>query len=192
MASYKILLTKKYTVEWLLILVLLFALFVTALYAFSKKSETMLIAIDQNGTRVVTEQDDPIYKAEVINFIRTFVSLSYNWDQETFAENAAKYSELMSLDLWNQKKSEILRMADDLKKEPMQASTIITRIAKDKTKDGTDVYKVYANQTVSRRARTATLKYLFSIQVARTPKRTKENAYGYEITSVEESKVMDE
>lgn len=192
MSSYKILLVRKYTIEWLLIAALAFCLAITAIYAFSKKSETLIIAIDQNGTRIVTEKDDPIYKVEVMNFIRTFVSLSYNWDQETFTENAGKYSELMSLDLWNQKKSEILRVADELKKEPMQASTMITKITKDKNKDGDDIYKVYTTQTVSRRARTATLKYLFTIQVAKTAKRTKENAYGYEVTSIEETKELGE
>ena len=91
MSTYKIYLAKKHVKEWLLVAVLLFALFVTSVYAFSKKSETLIIGIDQNGTRVVTEQEDPIFKTEAINFIRTFVSLSYNFDQETFAQNTLIY-----------------------------------------------------------------------------------------------------
>ena len=188
MSTYKIYLAKKHVKEWLLVAVLLFALFVTSVYAFSKKSETLIIGIDQNGTRVVTEQEDPIFKTEAINFIRTFVSLSYNFDQETFAANAAKYSDLLSLKLWTEKKSDILRAAEEIKKEPLQFSTIITKIAKDKDKEGNELYKVYTDQTITRRAKVDKLKYIVTLQIAKIQKRTKDNPYGYEVTFLDEKR----
>lgn len=189
MSSYKVYLTKSHLKEWILITVLIFSLILTAIYAFSKKSEILIIGIDQNGTRVVTEQEDPIFKTEAINFIRTFVSLSYNFDQETFAANAAKYSDLLSLKLWNEKKSDILRAAEEIKKEPLQFSTIITKIAKDKDKDGLDIYKVYTEQTITRRAKVDKLKYLVNLQIAKVDKRTKDNPYGFEVTFLEEKRL---
>lgn len=189
MSTYKIYLAKKHIKEWILVGVLIFALIVTAIYAFSKKSETLIIGIDQNGTRIVTEQEDPIFKTEAINFIRTFVSLSYNFDQETFADNAAKYSDLLSLKLWNEKKSDILRAAEEIKKEPLQFSTIITKIAKDKDKDSNEYYKVYTEQTITRRAKVDKLKYLVTLQIEKVEKRTKDNPYGFEVTFLEEKRL---
>lgn len=189
MSTYKIHLTQSKAKEWILISVLIFSLIVTAIYAFSKKSEMLLIGIDQNGTRVITQEEDPIFKTEIINFIRTFVSLSYNFDQDTFTENAGKYSELLSLDLWNQKKSDVLNAAEQIKKEPMQLSTFITKVAKDKDKDGNDIYNVYTSQTLTRRAKTEKLKYILKMQVAKVSKRTKDNPYGFEVTALEEQRL---
>lgn len=189
MSTYKIHLAQRHVKEWILISVLIFSLIITAIYAFSKKSETLIIGIDQNGTRIVTEQEDPIFKTEVINFIRSFVSLSYNFDQETFTENAGKYSELLSLDLWNGKKNDILKAAEEIKKEPIQLSTIITKIGKDKDKDGVEFYKVYTSQTITKRASTQSLKYLISMRVAKVEKRTKNNPFGYEVTFLEEKRI---
>lgn len=189
MSTYKIYLAQKHIKEWLLIITLLFALVITSIYAFSKKSEMLLIGIDQNGTRVITQEEDPIFKTEIINFIRTFVSLSYNFDQDTFTENAGKYSELLSLDLWNQKKSDVLNAAEQIKKEPMQLSTFITKVGKDKDKEGNDIYNVYTSQTLTRRAKTEKLKYILKMQVAKVSKRTKDNPYGFEVTKLEEQRI---
>lgn len=189
MSSYKIYLTQSKVKEWILISVLIFSLVITFIYALSKKSETTLIAIDQNGTRVITTEDDPIFKTEIINFLRTFVSLSYNFDQDTFAENAGKYSDLLSLELWNQKKNDVVRAAENIKKEPMQLSTIIKKISKEKNKDNEDIYNVYTEQTITRRARTDKVNYIVSLQVQKIDKRTKENPYGFEITSLEEKRI---
>lgn len=192
MSTYKIHLAQSKAKEWIMIIVLLFALVITGLYALSKKSETILIGIDDNGTRVITTEEDPVFKTEVVNFIRTFVALSYNFDQDTFTDNAAKYSDLLSLDLWNQKKTDVVRAAEEIKKEPMQLSTIITKLTKDKDKDGHEIYKVYTSQTLTRRARSDKYKYLLEMQISKVAKRTKENPYGYEVTRIEEKRLNDE
>lgn len=189
MSTYKIQLAQSKMKEWILISVLIFSLIITTIYAFSKKSEMLIIGIDQNGTRIVTHEDDPIFKTEVVNFIRAFVSLSYNFDQETFTENAGKYSELLSLELWNQKKSDVIRAAEEIKKEPVQLSTIITKVAKDKDKEGRDLYKVYTEQTLTRRAKSEKIKYLLTVQITKVSKRTKDNPYGYEVTQLEEKRL---
>ena len=70
----------------------------------------------------------------------------------------------------------------------MQFSTIITKIAKDKDKEGNELYKVYTDQTITRRAKVDKLKYIVTLQIAKIQKRTKDNPYGYEVTFLDEKR----
>lgn len=54
------------------------------LRVLSKSSRPMIIGIDGNGTRIVTDQADPIYKTEAVTFIQKFLFNVYNFDSENF------------------------------------------------------------------------------------------------------------
>lgn len=101
MTHFKILLSNVIVKAALTASIFLWALTAT-LYAASKNSTTVLIGIDENGTRVIDGAEDPLLKTEVVSFIRHFCLLLYNFDQRSFVENVGSASELMSADLWTQ------------------------------------------------------------------------------------------
>ncbi len=189
MSTYKIHLIKKFSLEWILIIVLGIGFSLAVFHAFTSRPQTVLIGVDQNGTRIITDQEDPVLRTEVINFLRAFVGVMYNFDQTTFVDNAAKASDLLSLDLWNEKKNDVMTMIETMKKEPMQVSTQITKIGKEKNEKNEEQYSVYTNQIVNRRARTDNIKMNYIFTVQKLPKRTKENPYSIEITSIKENRV---
>jgi hypothetical protein len=42
------------------------------IYAISKEEKTVLIGIDENGTRIIENTDDPLLKTEIVAFLRHF------------------------------------------------------------------------------------------------------------------------
>jgi hypothetical protein len=42
--------------------------FTATIYAISKEEKTVLIGIDENGTRIIENTDDPLLKTEIVPF----------------------------------------------------------------------------------------------------------------------------
>ncbi len=176
---------KKHLAMGLLVASLLvWALFSTFI-ALTNESETVLIGIDANGTRVISQTEDPLFKTEVVNFVRRFVSLAYNFDEVSFMDNVGSASELMTLELWNKKKHEINGLFELVKKEKISHSAVLQKIA---LKDGTYQVLIETNQMM----RMANKKKLVLVQLQINKKeRTPTNPWGMEIASLDEKAVKE-
>ena len=103
--------------------------------ALSHEDKTYLIAISGEETRAITEGEVDKVSVEVVNFIRRFVALIYNYDDRTFEENIKLAGDLMSLDLWNEQARKVERVKLKLRNKNFSHSGVIlgvNRISQDR------------------------------------------------------------
>ena len=105
-------LLKPYFLKTLLVLSLLAWAVLATYIAFTKEEKVTLIAIDQNGARIVTTNEDPIYKTETVEFFKFFIGNLYTFDSVSFFRRAGKASEYFSDQFWEKEKSKLNRIID--------------------------------------------------------------------------------
>jgi hypothetical protein len=173
---------KRHLAMGLLIFALLSWALVASFHALTTKSETILIGIDQNGTRIISKADDPLFKTEVVNFLRRFVALQYNFDESTFEDNVGSASELMTIQLWEREKAKIIELGKVVKKEKIAYTANLQKIT---TKDGKFQMLLETNQMMRMKNAKSLIKV--DVEIVQT-KRTAQNPWGMEIASLTESK----
>jgi hypothetical protein len=165
-----------------------FAFFVWGLsstvYALKQKSEMVLIGLDSNGTRIISSQEDPLFKTEVVNFVRRFFSVLYNFDAESFDENVGAATDLMSQDLWQAEKDKITRLREYVKSESVSYSGAIQTITK--TKDSK--FQILLRTSELHRLKSKNEEIVITISL-KPSVRTKSNPWGMEVVSLEEGKL---
>jgi hypothetical protein len=90
----------------------------------------VLIGIDENGSRVITSNEDPLFKTEVVAFLRHFSMLLYNFDPATYLENVGSASELMSANLWEDLETLLRKKQDIVKSNQISHSGIVESIVR--------------------------------------------------------------
>jgi hypothetical protein len=155
--------------------------FTATIYAISKEEKTVLIGIDENGTRIIENTDDPLLKTEIVAFLRHFTLLMYNFDQQTYLENVGSASELMSENLWGELK-EALRSKQSIVKEHNVSHTgIVEKIIKVDSSQFEVVVRGFEQRKIKRVER------LFKIQVSlRAQDRNQINPWGVEVDGLKE------
>ena len=97
---------------------LIFVLFVYATVitglCLKLKPETVIIAVEDSGTRVVTNENDAALKKERENFLKKFVSLIYMYDATTFRPRISQAGDLMEKKLWQKHEDEFLKLSERL------------------------------------------------------------------------------
>lgn len=147
----------------------------------SKNHMPVLIAIDQNGTRIVKEVDDPIFTTEAMSFIQRFVGSIYNFDSISFMKKVGVATSLMSEKLWKEKRSSILDLKTRVEKDEISVSGRITKI----TKDGNTYYLLIDATEKSRmNVQERLIKVAINLQAVQ---RNAENPWGMEVDSYEET-----
>jgi hypothetical protein len=96
-----------------------------------KAKRPVLIAIDQNGTRIVTEEKDPIFKTEAVAFIQRFLRSVYNFKSDSFVRNIGYATNVMSEDLWEAKKNEIIDLKNRVDRDQVSVNGIIQKLSLD-------------------------------------------------------------
>ena len=171
-------------VQILLLVVSIFissaALFL-AFKAHKSSKIPFLIGIDQNGTRVIHNHDDPLFKSELVNFIRVYIQKLYNFKPESFDANVGFATGYMSEELWNLKKDQILSLKSKVLANQIQVETKLSKISKEN--DGS--YKIDLKSTKLSRASRSTRNFQLKLSLAKTD-RTQKNPYGIEVTNYEE------
>ncbi len=152
--------------------------------AIKKDEKTILIGIDSNGTRVIGSSDDPLFKTEVVNFLRRFFGLLYNFDGETFESNVGSASDLMSLELWNREKEKILKLGTHVKTEKISHTGVVKSISR--LPDGS--YRVVLQTSEMHRLKN-TDRNLIILLSLKPIERTTHNPWGMEVSSLEETKL---
>lgn len=157
-----------------------------SLRAMSKTSKPIIIGIDSNGTRIVTEKVDPIFKTEAVAFIHRFFFNAYNFDSRNFFKRLGLATTMMSEDLWKRKENEILDLRSKVERDSIELSGQVIKITQDET--GTFYALVDLKEKNRLNQQEHRLKVALKLkQVARTP----ENPFGLEVDSYEESILRD-
>ncbi|GIL17048.1 MAG: hypothetical protein BroJett040_07990 [Oligoflexia bacterium] len=152
----------------------------------SKANHPLIIGIDQNGTRIVTEANDPIYKTEASAYIQKFLFHIYNFDSENFMKRMGLITTMMSDELWKKKRSEILELKNRVEKNEIKISGQILKI----TLDENGIY--HASVLVSEKNRLNMQTHnVAAIIKLKQINRTQENPSGLEVDSYEESITRD-
>lgn len=154
------------------------------LRALSKTSRPMIIGIDANGTRIVTDQADPIYKTEAVTFIQKFLFNVYNFDPENFMKRIGLTTTMMSEGLWKTKRSEILDLKNKVERDSIRISGQIQKM----TLDDSGIY--HGLVLVKELSRMNEQVHLIGVSIKlKTVSRTQDNPYGLEVDSYEEAPI---
>lgn len=104
---------------------------VTSYLAFQNKSQVVLIGkTDESYQLIKDEKETPI---ETGNFIRHFLALSLNFNDESYKRHISLAGDLMTEDLWRKKKPEFIQMTSFIKKNKVTQSVEILKIQKAKS-----------------------------------------------------------
>ena len=104
---------------------------VTSILAFQNKGQVILIGKIGNTYQLITDEEkDPI---ETGNFIRHFLALTLNFDEQSYQRHISLSGDLMTENLWDKKKPEFKEMAGFIKKYKVIQSSEILSIKKIKT-----------------------------------------------------------
>jgi hypothetical protein len=151
------------------------------IYAVSKDQKTVLIGIDENGTRVINTQEDPLLKTEIVAFLRHFALLMYNFDQQTYLENVGSASELMSENLWEQFRDNLRSKQAVVKEHNISHTGIVERIIKTDNQTYEVVVRGFEQRKIKRVER------LFKVQVnLAISERNEINPWGVEVDGLKE------
>lgn len=144
--------------------------------------QPIIIAIDSNGSRIVTDLNDPIYKTEAIAFVQKFLFNVYNFDSANFIKRIGFATSLMSEELWKKKESEILDLKSKIERDNIAISGLVIKMSRDD--EGTYHAIVKATE------RTRLNEQEHQIEVAlklKSVSRNQDNPSGLEVDSYEES-----
>jgi hypothetical protein len=141
-----------------------------------------LIAIDQNGTRIVKDFTDPIFNSEATHFLQRFLSNTYNFNRDNFMQRIGLSTSLMSDELWKSKKNSVLSLKDKIERDEISLSGTLEKI----TKDDTGVYHALLKVEEHSRLQTTERKIEVSIKLS-TSVRSENNPWGLEVAEYEET-----
>lgn len=150
--------------------------------AISKATHPTIIGIDSNGTRIVTESSDPIYKTEALSFVKKFFFNAYNFDSNNFFKRLGYATTLMSEELWKKKEQEILDLKNKVERDHIELRSNLIKV----TKDDAGIYRGLIQITEKTRLKQEDHKIVVSVKLKSVP-RTNENPFGLEVDSYEES-----
>lgn len=163
---------------WLLVL---YSITVTVVL-LKLDTRPIIIGIDSFGTRVVSNDQDPIVKAERVSFVKKFISNLYSYDETTFDDRISMVGDLMSDALWSEKKAEFKSLSDRLKTDTLTQKAIIQDIREiDESHFEADL-KV----TISSRLRQQQTEIRLRMELSESP-RTTSKPYPWEVKNYAET-----
>ena len=152
------------------------------LKTISKSSRPIIIGIDANGSRIVTESNDPIFKTEAIAFIQKFTFNIYNFDSDNFMKRIGLATSMMSEELWKKKRGEILDLKNKIEKDEIAVSGRILKL----TIDEVGIYHGLIEVKEKSRLNIQDHKVEVSIKL-KSVSRNQDNPSGLEVDSYEET-----
>ena len=150
--------------------------------AMTKKNQVVLIGLDENGTRIISQKEDPLYRVEVKNFLLHFIESLYSFTPENFTENVGQAADLMSKNLWESKKSKLLGLSQKVSEQKIHHTTEVEKI----TKLEKNLFNIIFISKQKSKLKVWSRKISAKIQLSKTA-RTQENPWGMEVTSLEET-----
>ncbi len=154
---------------------LLWALTATA-WAVLKSDKTVLIGIDEAGTRIITNSSDRLIQSELRQFLKYFFEMYYSYNEVNFNERMSLSTDLFSNVLWEQQRDKIIQIGLNLKKTPLTQSSEIQSI------DRIDNNKIEAILILNVNSRMSEQKVKLRVQLTYTRvERSEKNPWGFEL-----------
>lgn len=175
----------KRNIQFILFIAVALMCSVTSLFSFraiARSGKPIIIGIDSNGTRIVTEPTDPIYRTEALAFVQKFFFNSYNFNTSNFYKRIGFATSLMSEELWKRKESEILDLKSKIERDGTEISSEVLKV----TKDDTGTYHGLIILKEKSRLNVREHKVLVSLKL-KSVGRTFENPFGMEVDTYEET-----
>ncbi|AZZ37318.1 hypothetical protein CIK05_11130 [Bdellovibrio sp. qaytius] len=165
--------------HWLLILSLGFWALLASLFALKNNTKTILIGIDDSGSRLISETNDRILQNELKNFIKYFVERYYIYDEKTYADQMSLASDLMAPDLWEMQKPKLLEIKEKIQKLPL------VQLAEIESLDKVDNDKIEGvlNLIIKSKITEHKVRLKITLKIAKSP-RTEQNPWGFEIVEL--------
>ena len=138
----------------------------------------ILIGKTKESYQLITEENTtPI---ETGNFIRHFLALTLNFNDESYKKHISLAGDLMTEDLWKKKKAEFIQMAGFIKKNKVSQSTEILKIQK--TKDNS--YEIEVRNYLVKNGILTEKNKLILLSLSEN-QRSYENPWRFSVSSVE-------
>ena len=152
--------------------------------ALNGSKQPIIIAIDANGSRIVSDLSDPIYKTEATAFIQKFLFNVYNFDSNNFIKRIGFATSIMSEELWKKKEREILDLKSKIERDNIAISGQVMKLTRDD--EGTYHALIMANE----KSRLNEQEHRIEISLKlKSVIRSQNNPSGLEVDSYEESVV---
>lgn len=90
----------------------------------TNRQQTIVVGIDQFGTRILGKNDDRLLKLEKHNFLTKFITHAYNYTSDTYSTELSAAGDLMSNALWDAKQSELRQINDKIKQHKLVQSSV--------------------------------------------------------------------
>lgn len=179
---YRSKLLRESILYWLsFVALLLWALTATA-WAIHKSDKTVLIGIDEAGTRIITNSSDRLVQSELKNILKYFFDNYYSYSDKNFFERMSLATDLFSNSLWEQQRDKILLLGTNLKKTPLSQSAEIESI------DRVDNNKLEAILSLKVQSRMSEQKVKLKVLLTyKRSERTEKNPWGIEITEISDA-----
>lgn len=170
--------------HWVLILALTLWALIASVFAFRNQSKTILIGIDDIGTRVIAESSDRLLQSELKNFLNTFFDQYYTYDDKNFSDRVGKATEMMSSSLWDSVKDKLLEQNEKLKKNPLSQFAEIQSI------DLIDQGRIEAilNLKIKSRLNEQTVRLKVNLEFKKVS-RSEKNPWGFEVVELSDATI---
>ena len=166
---------------WLLVAILSIYSVGITIYAIKNQRELKIIAIDQFGTRLVTEQNDKIYEQEKYEFVKYFIRIYTNYDSENFTQTIGHSTDLMSDDVWSKIEAEYKSLKARVQETKMHQFSEIKRLEMDDKNP--DVFKAQIESTQSYRGIQKKIKGEIQLTLIKK-ERSDLNPHGWEVVGL--------
>lgn len=148
-----------------------------------KKPVTTIIAIEETGTRVVTDENDSALKKEKKNFIQSFISYLYAFNSSNFESRMSSAGDLMSNELWAQKVEGFRKASAQVKNDDFMSVCQIKDIQESSANP--NKFRAVIEVTFRKKLQTEKKRYAVDIEVKRS-KRDVLNPYDMEVVRYDE------
>jgi hypothetical protein len=157
----------------------------SSIVAVRSQPRVVLIGMDDTGTRVITQANDPLIAQERVRFIREFLRLYYRYDGAEYATVISQAGALMSDPLWHEKEPEYQRMIKKFEVTPISQDAELLDLREVSDHDFEADLKI----TVRSRLEQKSSKYRVTLQIA-PRKRNVENPYPFEVVQIHENEIQ--
>lgn len=168
--------------RWIL-LVALAAWAISATYvATTRKDKLVVIAVSDELSYVVQTTNIARDQKELLAFTKAALNKLYTYDEKSFSANLSSVSDLMSDDLWQERKDEYLKLLEKLKADPLSQ---ISKIESIEEIDANHL-KATLQVTIRHKIQTTEIRVRVELEIRRR-ERTENNPWMFEIASIKDA-----
>ena len=168
--------------HWLLTAALLFWSITATIFAIQNRKQTLIIGIDEAGSRIISDSKDRLLQSELKQFFKYFLDQYFSYNQDTFNERVGVATELMSADLWEREKSKLTELKSKLDKLPLSQFSEIESV------DLIDQNKIEAILKLKIKSRLSEQSVKLKVVLNfKKHDRSEKNPWNYEITELSDA-----